>query len=340
MTNSGTGENSVEIFDVDSNSWSLGSPRPTAGTNGYSVGGILQATWRDSLIYCMGGSDFSVYNIYAAVDIYDPFTNTWSVGTPLPYPACTGAGVIIGDSIYLPGAWGQTDTFGGSWTSFYKGWINPVNPTNITWIQGPSLSTPVYSEAACALGHKVYWAGGMTSSGEVTDSTWVYDQATGAITTLVPHPCVGGIDKGGYLVARDMGASSALYTIAGDSGGNWSTPNRCYAMLPMPQPEVHVEERVGILPTASALDVLSPNPTRAQTAIRFALPNATHVELKVYSGDGRLVRTIVAGQVGAGYHCTEWDGRDAQGRNVEPGVYYVWLVTPEFQATRKLTLIE
>jgi hypothetical protein len=104
-------------------------------------------------------------------------------------------------------------------------------------------------------------------------------------------------------------------------------------------PPTGVEEGSS-LPHKFAMDVVRPNPSRARTAVRYAIPVPTRVDLRVYSAGGRLVRTLVAAVMSPGYHSTEWDGRDMQGRAVQRGVYYIRLVTPKFLATRKLTRIE
>ncbi len=56
----------------------------------------------------------------------------------------------------------------------------------------------------------------------------------------------------------------------------------------------------------------SPNPFRGSTVISLPGP------VRVYGADGRLVRTLLP-RAGV---CT-WDGRDARGRDVGPGVFHV-----------------
>ena len=63
------------------------------------------------------------------------------------------------------------------------------------------------------------------------------------------------------------------------------------------------------------------------------------VNLAVYGLDGRLHRTIVAGDVGPGAHTTAWDGRDHDGRPVASGVYVVRLSTAGLTREQRLTVI-
>jgi serine protease len=59
-----------------------------------------------------------------------------------------------------------------------------------------------------------------------------------------------------------------------------------------------------------------PNPVRAGSEIRFHIPQSGAARVAIFDPAGRLVRTT-AGK--------SWDGRDALGREVAPGVYFVRL---------------
>lgn len=80
----------------------------------------------------------------------------------------------------------------------------------------------------------------------------------------------------------------------------------------------------------------SPNPFRVATRLGFVLPEAAEVTLRVFGVDGRAVRTLTRGPRGAGVHEAAWDGRDAAGREVPPGVYLVQFETPGAGATRRV----
>jgi sugar lactone lactonase YvrE len=70
-----------------------------------------------------------------------------------------------------------------------------------------------------------------------------------------------------------------------------------------------------------------PNPFEQETQIRFDLPRASVVSLRVYDASGRLVRSLIdAGTISPGRHEVAWDGRSAGGRRVATGVYFARLV--------------
>jgi len=94
------------------------------------------------------------------------------------------------------------------------------------------------------------------------------------------------------------------------------------------------------LPTTFALGQNYPNPFNPETVIEFALPTAGDVSLSVYNVAGQLVKTLINGNMRAGYHQIRWDGRDASDRDVSSGVYFYKLDTNGFSETRKMLLVK
>ena len=82
-----------------------------------------------------------------------------------------------------------------------------------------------------------------------------------------------------------------------------------------------------------------PNPFNPLTTIRYELPSAGRVSLKVYNMHGQLVRTLVDEHVSAGYHTLVWDGRDEFGQAVSSGIYYYRMVAGTFVETKKMALL-
>lgn len=74
-----------------------------------------------------------------------------------------------------------------------------------------------------------------------------------------------------------------------------------------------------------ALSAASPNPAASLTRFSLTVPSGgpTGVRLAVYSVDGRLVREIANGELGAGNHDFSWDTRDGAGQRVRAGLYFV-----------------
>jgi hypothetical protein len=94
------------------------------------------------------------------------------------------------------------------------------------------------------------------------------------------------------------------------------------------------------LPNRYELLGAEPNPFNPSTTIRFRLPEATSVTLKIYDVTGRTLRLLQRGVLPAGEHGIQWDGRDAGGRLVSSGVYLYAITAGEIDTVEKLVLLK
>jgi|KBSSwiStaDraftv2_1062776.scaffolds.fasta_scaffold79357_2 glucose/arabinose dehydrogenase len=69
------------------------------------------------------------------------------------------------------------------------------------------------------------------------------------------------------------------------------------------------------------LAVPSPNPMRGAAEFAWSLPARGTVRLTIHDLAGRLVATLESGERSAGPHRSRWEGRDASGTLLAPGVY-------------------
>jgi hypothetical protein len=92
-------------------------------------------------------------------------------------------------------------------------------------------------------------------------------------------------------------------------------------------------------PAATFLSQNYPNPFNPNTAVVFGLRSGGHVSLSIYDASGRLVRTLVEGELTAGRYEESWNGTGADGKAVSSGVYFYRLITKEFDETRKMILL-
>jgi hypothetical protein len=84
----------------------------------------------------------------------------------------------------------------------------------------------------------------------------------------------------------------------------------------------------------------APNPFVRSTVFWYQVSEPGPVHLEVFSLSGRLVRTLVDGEVGLGRHAMEWDGRDAAGRPVATGIYFARVAAPGTKYTRAIVRIK
>jgi YD repeat-containing protein len=90
----------------------------------------------------------------------------------------------------------------------------------------------------------------------------------------------------------------------------------------------------GTLPATYSLSQNYPNPFNPSTEIRYELPHASRVTLKVYNTLGQLVATLANENKSAGAYTVQFDAG-----NLASGVYYYRLAAGAFNETKKLLLI-
>jgi len=83
-----------------------------------------------------------------------------------------------------------------------------------------------------------------------------------------------------------------------------------------------------------------PNPGNPNTIIRFQLPEADYVILKIVNLMGQEVKTLVKEKREAGYYNVLWDGKNNNGQSVVSGIYLYTIRAGDRIMTRKLTLLK
>ncbi|TKJ43837.1 hypothetical protein CEE36_01590 [candidate division TA06 bacterium B3_TA06] len=93
----------------------------------------------------------------------------------------------------------------------------------------------------------------------------------------------------------------------------------------------YVAERAEPHPCRFFIEQLSPTLQIAPAALTlsYGLPCPARVRLKIYDINGRMIKTLLDEDMPAGYHQTEWDTRDREGREVASGIYFCVLETKE-----------
>lgn len=108
------------------------------------------------------------------------------------------------------------------------------------------------------------------------------------------------------------------------------------AMLGAGEPTVVLADLAS--PAAFLLLPNYPNPFNPETTLRYQLPEAGQVQLKIYNALGQVVRTLVDGLQPAGAQQVVWDGRDEGGQDVAGGVYLYRLEAGDRVQTRLMLL--
>jgi hypothetical protein len=170
--------NTVEIFNPITNSWSLGAPMPTARAG-------LGSAVVNNLIYVVGGRTCGTPYCgapLANLEIYNPVTNTWAIGTPMPTPRMDIYAVTaLGSKIYILGG----DTGGVDLAS-----VDIYDTGSGVWSAGVPMPTARANAVAGTCSGHIFVIGGTVAG---TDIAIVegFDPATNTWSTQPPMPTVG-----------------------------------------------------------------------------------------------------------------------------------------------------
>ena len=158
----------VQVYDIGSDSWRLTTPYPTTINHSSAVG-------LDGVLYVIGGqtnaggrNSKSLYT--SAVHAYDPKTGKWTARAPMPTARSAMAHAVIDGKVYVAG--GRPPR--GHDFAVY-------DPKADAWTSLPDLPTARNHMAAVAIDGKFYVAGGRFGGGfrsEITAALEMYDPAT------------------------------------------------------------------------------------------------------------------------------------------------------------------
>ena len=154
------------------------------------------------------------------------------------------------------------------------------------------------------------------------------------------------VDGTGFLVPIPVDANNdAVWTLAEPASevftvglivGNpdYTGPSRHYDF----DVSLAAASAVAEMPVPFVLEGNYPNPFNPSTRIAFSLDRSAVTALEVFDLQGHLVRTLWQGELAAGPHKLNWDGRDDSGQAVAAGTYLARLNSAQHSATIKMVL--
>lgn len=126
-----------------------------------------------------------------------------------------------------------------------------------------------------------------------------------------------------------------------DYFGTTSCPgNNVWSMLPNLRSEISLFIMYGFQPTRFALFQNYPNPFNATTTLHYDLPEPSKVSITIYDILGNEVIRLIDTDQHYGYKKIVWNGQNANGNLVSPGVYFFKAELGPLTETRKMTLLK
>jgi hypothetical protein len=153
-----------------------------------------------------------------------------------------------------------------------------------------------------------------------------------AFTALDPYLTHGPPVRGGSTLVGLRGATGAASgsSVGHDEtrgGGSYSVCSEATAV-----PETRMSAGFVLSPPM-------PNPARNAVGFTLTLPRPGWVDLGVFDSQGRRVRNIFGGALGAGDTRFQWDGRTDGGRSAAPGAYFVRMMVGGRALSQRLVLV-
>lgn len=147
-------------WDPEEDRWTEAAPLPRMREH-------LACTGHEGKIYVAGGRVHGQASpeLGEALDIYDPATDAWTAGAPLPAPRSGLNGASSCAGIVVAGGETPTEVFAD---------VDLYDPVNDTWSVLPSLPVAVHGVAVTTIENDVYTLGGSTEAGTIANTSAVW----------------------------------------------------------------------------------------------------------------------------------------------------------------------
>lgn len=99
-------------------------------------------------------------------------------------------------------------------------------------------------------------------------------------------------------------------------------------------------ERLATVIKTFALLQNHPNPFNPSTTIEYQLPKTGNVEIKIFSINGQLVKTLESTHQVTGTHAVVWDGKNNGGQTVASGLYVYQVAFENSMLAKKMLFIK
>lgn len=195
----------TEVFDAETNAWSLGAPlpRPRSITVALAVGGFVYVGYGVAAI-----SDCNVPD--GSLLVLNTTTNTWSNGPAVPSPRCNVAGAVLNDRLYFVGG-------GYSFGLPAQTRVDVYDPATGLWSNTAPMPEGRQQASVASLDGKLYVFGGSgRPSWDHTTTTFIYDLATDTWSTGASIPL--NVSAGAAVTA-----GGRIHVFGGSKyvGGTW-----------------------------------------------------------------------------------------------------------------------
>ncbi len=220
--------------------------------------------------------------------------------------------VATADSLADLGMQGLATTFGlpAATAAALGAAVGAYAGTTLTALLTAGVETvSAITQTAQATG--AYAVGALAGAGvEVNDSDHDFDGTNGRLVFQVGNNC---IPRNQYVAVQSNWVNTGTAGVNSDES---------------------------LIPKEFSLYDNYPNPFNPTTQIAVDLPEAATTEITVWNIMGQKVATLYTGDLNAGHHTLNFDGRDSNGKQLTSGMYLYRVAAGKYNATKKMTLMK
>lgn len=147
--------NTVEAYNLKTNTWTKKASMPEAG-------GALTSVSYQNKIYVFGGLNNNIRSM-KTVQVYDPAANSWLLKKPMPYAINSSSAVVHNDKIYLVAGRHIDNNSNVSINTFWE-----YDPEQDTWTTQPNLLDTRGGGQAVSYDNKIFAIGGKNEAGSAS----------------------------------------------------------------------------------------------------------------------------------------------------------------------------
>ena len=155
--------------------------------------------------------------------------------------------------------------------------------------------------------------------------------------TLFSQSITGSIfSNGGTTISNE---SYGCYSILGETLGGISSNEACHVFSGSQFVKNNIVTSIdrlenSSLPTKYSISPNYPNPFNPSTTIRYDLPKAANVTLRIFNTLGQEIAVLVNEEKEAGYYQVRWDAA------LPSGIYFYRIQAGEYVETKRMILLK
>jgi len=294
----------IEIYDVTNGALSYSTSNP------YPVNYAGSAVWNDKIYIFGGGTDTGTSNrLYE----YDPSTDQWLRLPDMPESKTTGGRIVDGVLYVFGGYTGTTSTR-----------IDAYDIQDSSWTFIANMPVGVSSHASAVSGKYIWLVG----SYDNLQLLAIFDTETNIFSQLSNNMT-------GRRHAAAVVVDTNLYIYGGSQTSSSTSALKSLEYANISNYLVSIPDNKFEIPLGFNLFQNFPNPFNPKTHIRFSLPKAIQVKIKVYNMLGQNVAELLNEFRNTGHHKVIFDGS-----YFSSGIYFYKIQAGEYQKVRKMLLVK